>query len=273
MGDRMKVLKTICLIIFKLVLFIGVMCLLLSFSMKKLVINSVSSIVVNNNETIQMLEDVGIEREKVQEFVENKKTQEFITSYINPIFEGNVDLENVNIGEDLLVFVKENQSMIEDLIGQPLPMEEIEAYATSENIEKVNEVYKEAVVDVQEDMPSEVKKTVSTFSYFVSNQFRLGVLVICLVAILIIVIMQRPIYTLIKTIGNTLTWCGLLVGGVTGFGSLLITSLFSDMNYTFDFSNGIYSSLISFGSGILFLIIYMIVKKKIKCKENRNEIS
>ena len=101
MGDRMKVLKTICLIIFKLVLFIGVMCLLLSFSMKKLVTNSVSSIVVNNNETIQMLEDVGIEREKVQEFVENKKTQEFITSYINPIFEGNVDLENVNIGEDL----------------------------------------------------------------------------------------------------------------------------------------------------------------------------
>lgn len=267
----MKVLKMSCLIIFKIILSIGVMCLILSFSLNGFIKGGVSSLLINNPVSVEMFQNIGVDNDKVQEFVKGEEVQEFINSYIEPLFDGGVDVENVNIGSDILRFINDNQEKIEDVIGQPLPMEKIEAYTESEEVEKINETYKEVVSEINNNVPVEVKKSISAFRYFLSNEFRLFVMVICFVSLVTVAVAQGSFYVWIRTLGNMLVWSGVLVLG----GSLIISVIFNmvNTNLELDFTNGFYSSLVAIGSGILCLIIYAVIKKIVRDKNGVNKVS
>lgn len=271
----MKILKTIGLVIFKLGLSIGIMSLLLSFSIKSFVKESTFLVLSSNKEAIEVFENMGIDSDKVQKFVESEETQEFISSYVTPIFEGNVDVNNINIGNDILDFVKNNENKIESIIGKPLPIEQIEDYVNGADMEKINETYKNVVVNISENVPTEIKNTISVGGYFLSVEFRLLIVGWCLISLVVIALLQWSIYLWIRTLGNTMTWCGVMLILLSVVGSLFVTGMFNVMNVQFNlnFIDLFYSSLAAIISGVICLIIYGVIKKIITKKEEKNEIS
>lgn len=271
----MKFLRTMGLIIFKVGLSIGVMCLLLSFSIRSFVKESTSIVLSNNSQVVEAFDSMGIESNKIQEFMKSEEAQEFIISYVSPVLDGNIDLDNVDIGSDILEFVKSNEAQIEDIIGEPLPMEQIEDYVSSKDMDKLNEAYKTVVVDISKNVPTEVKNTISVFGYFLSVEFRLLIVGWCLFTLIVIALLQWSFYLWIRTLGNTLTWCGVLLSLIPIVGSLFVTGMFNVMNVQFelDFEDAFYSSLVAIIIGVVCLVIYVVIKKVITKEGEKNEIS
>ena len=271
----MKFLRTMGLIIFKVGLSIGVMCLLLSFSIRSFVKESTSIVLSNNSQVVEAFDSMGIESNKIQEFMKSEEAQEFIISYVSPVLDGNIDLDNVDIGSDILEFVKSNEAQIEDIIGEPLPMEQIEDYVSSKDMDKLNEAYKTVVVDISKNVPTEVKNTISVFGYFLSVEFRLLIVGWCLFTLIVIALLQWSFYLWIRTLGNTLTWCGVLLSLIPIVGSLFVTGMFNVMNVQFelDFADAFYSSLVAIIIGVVCLVIYVVMKKVITKEGEKNEIS
>lgn len=271
----MKALRIIGLIITKLGLSIGVMCFILSFALDGVVSSGVTSVLVSNPAIGEVLNEAGIESEKVQEVIESEEVQGLIDKYVEPVLEGNVDVSDVDIGHDLLELIRENQEEIETIVGEEIPMEQIEGYLQSDEMKQFTETYKDTVEQVQENVPVEVKESVNSVRYFFTDEFRyivLGVSVLCLI---LVGLLQWSLYVWIRTLGNTLTWCGVLVGAFVGLGSILVSGMASFMGtgMKIDLSNGLYSALISVVSGILCLIIYAVIKKNVGKKSDIDEVS
>lgn len=269
----MKGLKFIGLLISKLGLSIGVMCLLLSYSLNGFINGGVTSVLVNNPMTVEIFETSGIDTEKVQEFVESEEIQVLIDKYVNPLLEGNVDISSVNIGYDLLEFIRENREKIESVTGAELPMEDIEVYLQGEEIEQINEAYKEAAVQIQDSVPTEVKETVSGVRYFFSEEFRNIMLIVSVVGLILTALLQWSPYIWIRTLGNTLTWCGALVVVFGSLVSILLSGMFAEAGMSVNFTKCLYSSLIVFGIGVVLLIVYGIIKKLVGKRAKVNEVS
>ena len=245
--------------------------MILSFSLNGFIKGGVSSLLVSNPVSVKMFDEIGIDSEKIQVFAKGEEVQEFVNGYIEPVIDGSIDVDSVDIGTDILMFINDNKEKIEEVIGHPLPMEKIETYTQGEEIEKINDSYKELVSEVSNNVPVEIKNSISVFRYFLSNEFRLIIMGICLVSLIVIAVVQGSFYIWIRTLGNMLVWCGVLVLS----GSLIISMILNiiDTSVELDLSSGFYSSFIAIGGGILCLIIYIIMKKNINNKEKLNEIS
>ena len=271
----MKVLRIIGLIFTKLALSIGVMCLLLSYILGGFITNGFTTALVMEPSTVEILESSGIDSEKFSDIISSKEGKELIDKYISPFLNENIDVSNIDIGYDLMNFIRNNESKIEEMIGEEVNLDELENYLVSEEIEKVNETYKEAVKSVHKDVPKEVKSVISAVKYFFSDEFRKIMLAVSVVGLLLTALFQWSYYIWIRTLGNTLTWCGLIGCSICGLSNLTLLetiSFFSSLSQN-GFASSIYIPLIVFLFGIILLIIYFFIKKMIKKRGVNNVIS
>lgn len=267
----MRIFKSVCLIVFKILLSIGIMCLVLSFCLEGFIKQGLYSFFISNPVSVEIMDDIGIDDEKIQKIIQSKEGKKFIVKYMAPLVDDSVTFENSNIGEDILSFINDNQKEIEKIIEQPLPMEKVEAYANSEEIQKINERYGEVARKVNKNVSVEIKDSMNVFKYFLSNEFRLIVTAICLISLVIIAIVQGAFYVWIRTLGNILMWDGVLVL----CGSLIISVVLNmvDLSVDLNFANIFYSSLVMIGSGIICLVVYIVIKKIVSDRRASNEIS
>lgn len=247
------------------------MCLVLSFFLEGFIKQGLYSLFISNPVSVEIMDDIGIDDETIQKIIQSKEGEEFIAKYIEPLIDGSVSFEDSNIGDDILSFINDNQKEIEKIIKQPLPIEKVEAYDNSEKIQKINEIYGEVVNKVNNNVPAEIKNSMNVYKYFLSNEFRLIVTAVCLISLVIIAIAQRSFYVWIRTLGNILTWDGVLVL----CGSLIISLVFNivDIGVDLNISNIFYGSLVMIGSGIICLVVYILIKKIVSDRRVLNEIS
>ena len=247
------------------------MCLVLSFFLEDFIKQGLYSLFISNPVSVEIMDDIGIDDETIQKIIQSKEGEEFIAKYIEPLIDGSVSFEDSNIGDDILSFINDNQKEIEKIIKQPLPIEKVEAYDNSEKIQKINEIYGEVVNKVNNNVPAEIKNSMNVYKYFLSNEFRLIVTAVCLISLVIIAIAQRSFYVWIRTLGNILTWDGVLVL----CGSLIISLVFNivDIGVDLNISNIFYGSLVMIGSGIICLVVYILIKKIVSDRRVLNEIS
>lgn len=298
----MKVLKTIGLVFAKIGLVITILLFMLSLSTSFVLENGISSLLVNalptvgesiqrnegvNTEQVseidigevynQILNELGITEEQLAVILESDVAKDLVNEFVEDVLEdiSTGDTSDFDLGEKVLDFVEDNQSEIETLIGQPLPMEKIEKFATSEEVSQFNEQYKNVISNVSNTVPASVKNIVKILETFISSDFRETCLVISIVLIVVIGLLQWSLYKWIRTLGNTLLGVNIFVFIISVIGNFLSAGLTTllNLNMSLEFGKAIISSAIAGGIGIVLLIIYVVIKKLVGKGDEVNEVS
>ncbi len=252
---------------------IGVLGLIVSFTTSALVKGEITTILTSNPDTTKILETMNVDEDQVKDLLENKEVQDFILTYIQPLFGKDIDINDIKVSSELLSFVKNNQEMIEQVIGKELPMAEIEEYLTGEEVEVLNEAYKEIVTEVRESVPEQVTTAYENYNYFVSKDFRILMIVVSIVSLITVALLQWSWYKFIRTLGNCLLWEGIVVGLVVVVIFVLSAAIFKQLNttMTLDFRNGFYALIPFIGVGLLLDIVYGIIKKHATPKQDNEK--
>lgn len=264
-GDNMQGIKNILLFIIKSMLVVSIISLVISFSFSSFINKGITSIVFYNFFNTDIFEELNIDEEKIENITRLEDSKKLISNYINIIFENKTDIENININNDLLEFIKNNEEAIEKVVGQDISITDITEYMESEKIDTITEAYKTIIIETKEEIPT----TINNIKFLFGNNFRLIMFIIAVISLIFIILLQWSSYMFLKTLGNTLIWSGLSAIILNGLGSIFINGILSRINneYNIDFTNILFTSLIIVGIGVILLIIYVLIVKFIHKKK------
>ena len=272
----MKGLRQISLIIVRLLLFICLFTIIFSYSFEGFVETGVSKFLVNSYKTSQVIEKVGIDKSKVEEVVESKEVQKFISTYaddfINDIINGEVD-ENVDLGTKVLDFVNENRVELERIVGEPLPMEEIEKVVNSKDFKEINTGYNQIIHKSNDIISQDVRNMIKIFDYFMSDTFKVLLIVVSVILIVLIALLQWSLVEWIRTLGRILVICGIVVFIITSIISLVysgISNMFP-LTFSFNFMTMFMGAVISLILGVMLTSGYKLGNKVITKTKSVNE--
>lgn len=300
----MKVLRILGLIFTKIALVISVLLFMLSLCTSFVLEKGISSLLIgglpNFGESIQrkeltvenvekleeidlnaiyndVLNKVGITEEQLLNILESPVAKELVSEFVDTVLEDvtSGDTSDFNLGEKVLDFVTDNQSEIESVIGEPLPMEKIEEFSNSSEVSKFNEQYKNVMSAVSGKIPTPLKGAIEFVEKFISEDFRVACLIVGLISLVLTVLLQWSLYKWIRTLGNTTLGVGIFTFIISLIGNIF-SSAFAALlrfNGTLGFGKAVWSSAICGGTGIILLIVYTIIKKYAVKKEKENEIS
>lgn len=264
-GDNMQSIKNMLLFISKSMLVISVISLVISFSVSSFINKGITSIVFYNFFNTDIFKELDIDEEKIESITRLEDSKKLINNYTNIIFENKTVVENININNDLLEFIKNNEDAIEKVIGQDISITDITEYIENEKNDTITEAYKTIVVETKEEIPTDI----SNVKFLFDNNFRLIMFIIATVGLIFTILLQWSSYMFLKTLGNTLIWSGLSVIILNGLGSIFINGILSRINneYNVNFTNILFNSLIVVGIGVILLIIYVLIVKFIHKKK------
>lgn len=272
----MDILKNLLSGIFKVVLLVCVFLLLLNFSINAIFKDGISSIINNNLLVIPEFSELDIDSEKVIELVGSDEVKELVMGYVDPILGSDVDVDSVNIGADILNFIINNKTQIEEVVGQPIDIVSIEEFTKSEEMNKINEQYKETISQTSGVVPVEVKNMIYAYGFFFTNQFRVMMFIVCAITIGFIMLIERSFHTWMKSVGKTLTGCGILIGVFIFAGSKILMNVLETFEFgviMIDYKNGLTCAIISLMIGIVLLIVHGKVERRIRERSILNEVS
>ena len=259
--------------IFKLVLNLCVFSLLMVFTFGGMLQDGISSFIVNNKVVDEMFAEMGVESSDVYELVKSDEVKEFVSGYINPILGESVDIENVNIGSDLVKFVTENKSMIEAKLGKEIPMDKVVEFANSEDVNRVNDTYRDIITQTSSDIEGEdnvavleVPKVFGMIKFLSSKEFKNMLIFGCLISVIFVMLIEKSFYSWMKSTGKTLAGCGFIIGIMSFLGSILVSKVFNVLglgSVTVDSKNTLIIGIITFVIGIILLIVHSKVNRHV----------
>ena len=269
--------------IFKLVLNLCVFSLLMVFTFGGMLQDGISSFIVNNKVVDEMFAEMGVESSDVYELVKSDEVKEFVSGYINPILGESVDIENVNIGSDLVKFVTENKSMIEAKLGKEIPMDKVVEFANSEDVNRVNDTYRDIITQTSSDIEGEdnvavleVPKVFEMIKFLSSKEFKNMLIFGCLISVVFVMLIEKSFYSWMKSTGKTLAGCGFIIGIMSFLGSILVSKVFNVLglgSVTVDSKNTLIIGIITFVIGIILLIVHSKVNRHVEERRALNEVS
>ena len=272
----MDILKNLLSGLFKSILLVCVFLLLLNFSVNAIFKDGINSVINNNLINIPGFDKLGIDSERIVDLVGSEEVKSLVIEYVDPILGGEVDVNNINIGADILEFVINNKTEIEGVVGQPIDILAVEEFAKSEEMKKFDEQYKETISQTSGVVPVEVKNMIYTYAFFFTEQFRFLMLIVCAVTIIFVMLIERSFHTWMKSVGKTLAGCGLLIVIFIYAGSNILLKVLKTFEFgviTIDYKNGFTCGVISLIIGIVLLIIYGKVERRIRERSILNETS
>ena len=272
MGLLKKFLVLVCNVILLLCVFLGT----LSFTTTKIVKEGVSSVIDSKLSSLPAYGELGLDSEKLIEFVEKEEVREFALGYINPLLGEEIDVNNVNIGKDILVFVQEHKTELEEITGQNIEISKVEELANSQEMTELNSKYVDMVTETSGMVPVEVKDMVYTYGFFFTDSFRQIMLIAGVISIVLVILLEKSIHKWMKGVGGTLVGCGVLMFVALLVCSTVITQVFKLMNLeviSFDFKNVYICSGVIFILGIVLICIYNSLEKRERERSILNELS
>lgn len=275
-------------IISSIIMMIMVILLCLSYSVKKVVVDTLSEMVVkekgasaiseliyNNLENIN--ED---EKEKIKDTVKNSeyldditaKYFEAITKDINKdvddITSPNIKAESAKMLKECLDIVLEDNKI---KLTEKQKQEVVNEFVTDKNL---NLIYQKTVTLIQNNSNSKVSELVNTYNFFTSNTLRTilwGILAFCL---LIIIVASKPKHFTILAVGLILLFSGLLIAFivmpvVNFIGPAVLEQITNNSSFKASFLSRCGYLLTGIGT-ILLLAFYFLNKILVKEKEFSN---
>ena len=209
---------------------------------------------------------------KYKELLKNKEVKELIEKYVDSTIVGVTDpksLNNVDLTEDVINFLKENKNVLEKEYGIDISDEEIDGIKEDDAFKNLTDDYIEKVQIASDSLTSTQKKLIKAYSFVCSFAFKVIMIVLILIDVFLIALFQKSLYKWINAVGVNLLSSGILtivLGLILHFG---INSVVSKMksHLQFNFLQICLVGLVAAIIGIVMIIIYFVIKKK---SENNN---
>ena len=272
----MKVLKGILKFIINSVMVCAICLLVFNITGKKvfydlLYSNLFEPVVIEETKAFTNTEATS---EEISKVLENKNVEKIISDYVDSTMNdlASDEVSDTDIGELFVGFIKENKDVLEKELDVTITDEDLDKVKESDEYKQIVAEYKAGIEKSKSELTPKEKKALKTYNYGVSSNFRyllIGIIVLC---IALLGLIEKSLYKWIKpTSINTIT------SGVMTLATALIVQFIVDkatLNMTIKFSTQPITnvSLITIGIGIVLLIIYIVINKKIN-KEKESEVN
>ena len=276
MGDNMKILKKILIILCNMFLLLSVFLGVVSYVATNAIREGISSVVNDKLSSIPGYQLLGFDSEKLSEFIEKEETMTFILEHINPMLGDEVDINSIDLSEDIYQFVEENKSELEEITGQEINMLYIRLIVESPMMQDVNAKYIDTITETTGNVPVEVKNMVYAYGFFFTDGFRIAMIVLAIVSIIGVILIEKSYHKWLKSVGGVLLGSGIIITISVVIGSIVIQEVFKAMEFPVIEPKLTSVYIIACGLAIVglgMIIIYNMVEKRIRERSILNEIS
>lgn len=283
----MKIIKNILVAFLSMILVGCIFLLAISFNLKKILINGV----IKETFVEQIIpksyneERVVITEEQIREITDDPRIQEMLMSpeiqglmeqYLDTTVNGLIDENNIDdiaLEQDMLKFIKENRSVIEEKAGKEITDDMIEKAMEQVESKDMSRAYKQSIMNASRNMSSTEKEMLKGYRFLISPELRMIILVVIIIDLVLIMVVQASLYKWIATLAVSL-----LISGVGTIAASIITKgvIRKKTNFdNFDMSSLTQTGIIIALSGLVILTVYIVILKlvKKKVKVGKHEIS
>ena len=213
-----------------------------------------------------------IDEQKKQEIKDLLDNNEQLNNIVDTISERIVadlskdEIENIDINDDIKTFLQENKDLFIGAIGDEISEEEIDQ-AIDEAISETdfNQVYRDAVKSVQNDMDQDVQTVLDVYNYITSQEFLSILIIVFVVAMAITFLLQKPHYKGIVNVSIATIVSAVLVVPIALIMNMILQAILEEIDTAIALNaNPIWMSAgCLLAIGILLLIVnYLIEQKK-----------
>lgn len=213
-----------------------------------------------------------IDEQKKQEIKDLLDNNEQLNNIVDTISERIVadlskdEIENIDINDDIKTFLQENKDLFIGAIGDEISEEEIDR-AIDEAISETdfNQVYRDAVKSVQNDMDQDVQTVLDVYNYITSQEFLSILIIVFVVAMAITFLLQKPHYKGIVNVSIATIVSAVLVVPIALIMNMILQAILEEIDTAIALNaNPIWMSAgCLLAIGILLLIVnYLIEQKK-----------
>lgn len=276
----MKVIRKI--LVFFLGLFLSglISAFLLSFAIKNVIQEELLGGVIKENFIPVIAENSQLnqeEQEIVKSILEDKEVKKIFNNMMDEIIitmgngEGEISQETL---DSVFNYIIENKDKIEKATGEKIDINELEELKKSQEYQIMSEEITSAINDSSNDLDDTSRSAIKTYTYIVSNDFRILILGCMIIDLLLIALVQWSLYNWLSTFGKALTSSGLTLI-VLYFGmNYLINKLLIEYDITLNINTSFVfvMGIICIFIGIILIIIRRIIHKIVTNKKNNQEI-
>lgn len=213
-----------------------------------------------------------IDEQKKQEIKDLLDNNEQLNNIVDTISERIIadlskdEIENIDINDDIKTFLQENKDLFIGAIGDEISEEEIDQ-AIDEAISETdfNQVYRDAVKSVQNDMDQDVQTVLDVYNYITSQEFLTILIIVFVVAMAITFLLQKPHYKGIVNVSIATIVSAVLVVPIALIMNMILQAILEEIDTAIALNaNPIWMSAgCLLAIGILLLIVnYLIEQKK-----------
>lgn len=213
-----------------------------------------------------------IDEQKKQEIKDLLDNNEQLNNIVDTISERIVadlskdEIENIDINDDIKTFLQENKDLFIGAIGDEISEKEIDQ-AIDEAISETdfNQVYRDTVKSVQNDMDQDVQTVLDVYNYITSQEFLTILIIVFVVAMAITFLLQKPHYKGIVNISIATIVSAVLVVPIALIMNMILQAILEEIDTAIALNaNPIWMSAgCLLAIGILLLIVnYLIEQKK-----------
>lgn len=213
-----------------------------------------------------------IDEQKKQEIKDLLDNNEQLNNIVDTISERIVadlskdEIKNIDINDDIKTFLQENKDLFIGAIGDEISEEEIDQ-AIDEAISETdfNQVYRDAVKSVQNDMDQDVQTVLDVYNYITSQEFLTILIIVFVVAMAITSLLQKPHYKGIVNVSIATIVSAVLVVPIALIMNMILQAILEEIDTAIALNaNPIWMSAgCLLAIGILLLIVnYLIEQKK-----------
>lgn len=213
-----------------------------------------------------------IDEQKKQEIKDLLDNNEQLNNIVDTISERIVadlskdEIENIDINDDIKTFLQENKDLFIGAIGDEISEEEIDQ-AIDEAISETdfNQVYRDAVKSIQNDMDQDVQTVLDVYNYITSQEFLTILIIVFVVAMAITFLLQKPHYKGIVNVSIATIVSAVLVVPIALIMNMILQAILEEIDTAIALNaNPIWMSAgCLLAIGILLLIVnYLIEQKK-----------
>lgn len=260
----MKTLKNIVIGLLNFILFSLVFLLVFSFSLKSFFSEAFVGDVVKEQLSTQFTDTLETDDSNIKEILENKEINEFVNDYVNKTLEGVVDpssLDNVDLSKDIVSFIRENESKLEEQLGVDISIEKVEELMKSDKYQQLEIDYKRAVESVSDSVPKSQKDLIKGYNFLLSINFKLMISILIVVVLILLSLLHKSLYKWLKYLGFSTIVSGIFVAIMAIVVSFVVNSVIKGMSYNINFKVDymLICALITFIIGLVIYFIYKIV--------------
>lgn len=217
----------------------------------------------------QMPEIDEQEKQEIKDLLDNNEQLNNIVDTISERIVADLskdEIENIDINDDIKTFLQENKDLFIGAIGDEISEEEIDQ-AIDEAISETdfNQVYRDAVKSVQNDMDQDVQTVLDVYNYITSQEFLTILIIVFVVAMAITFLLQKPHYKGIVNVSIATIVSAVLVVPIALIMNMILQAILEEIDTAIALNaNPIWMSAgCLLAIGILLLIVnYLIEQKK-----------